>query len=136
MSSEQAYGARLEERPLSELVSQLSRDGALLIQQEVTLAKRELEDKLREVRSETMSIAVGGLVLYAGGLTLTAALVLLLAQWMPAWSAALLLGVLVTGLGAALAGRGRRRLQQVQLTPERSLRNVERDAEIVKEAIR
>lgn len=136
MSSQQVYGAPIEERPLGELIAQLSRDGALLVQQEMTLAKRELEDKLRHAQAQAMGIALGGLVLYAGALTIVAGLVLLLALWIPAWAAALLLGAVVAAIGAVLAARGRNRLEHVDLTPERTLRNVERDAEIVKEAIR
>ena len=124
----------LEERPIRELIAQLSRDGSLLVQQEVQLAKLELKEKATKVQAGATSLALGGLVLYAGILTLTAAVILLLSLAIAAWLAALLVGTAVATIGGVMLLRGQRALQEIDPKPERTLRSVQRDVEIIKEA--
>jgi hypothetical protein len=129
-------GAPIEERPLRDLVSQLSRDGSLLVKQEIALAKQELADKADALKVHVASLAIGGVVLYTGVLTLTAGVVLLLAQAVAAWLSALLVGVALATVGAILLLRGKKKLSEIQLQPEQTMTSVRRDVEAVKEATR
>lgn len=124
-----------EERPLAELVAQVSRDGSLLLKQELELAKQELGEKARGLTKATVSLAVGGLVLYAGVLALVAALALLLALALPAWLAAGLVGLVVTGVGAVMVGQGKKKLTELDLEPKKTLESVKRDVEVVEGAM-
>jgi putative superfamily III holin-X len=125
----------LEERPLRDLISQLSRDGSLLLRQEVALAKQELSEKAGGISAAAASIAIGGLVLYAGVLALVAGLALLLALTMPAWLAAVLVGVAVAAIGAVLLHQGTKKLGDLELNPKKTTESVKHDVEMVKEAI-
>lgn len=125
-----------EERPLRELVAQLSHDGSLLMQQEVALAKKEVQQKLGRVKKDVTAMAVGGAVLYAGVLTLLAAVVLLLSGFMPAWLSAFIVGAIVTGVGAAMSLKGKNDIADVDMTPEQSMRSVRTDLQVMKEAVR
>jgi hypothetical protein len=125
-----------EERPLRDLIAQLSRDGSLLLQQEVALAKTELNEKLAHVKKDAASMAIGGAVLYAGLLTLIASVVLLLALAIPAWVSALLVGLVVTGAGAAMTLKGKKGIEHIDLTPNQSMNSVKTDLRAMKEAVR
>lgn len=129
-------GVPLEERPLRDLVAQLSRDGSLLIQQEVALAKAELSEAGEKLKRGVSSAATGGVVLHAGLLTLIAAAVLLLSQVVAGWLAAAIVGALVSIVGAVLLARGKKNLGQAELLPKKAIESVERDVEMMKEAVR
>ena len=124
----------VEQRPLSELVAQLSRDGSLLVKQEIALAKQELADKAEVVQKHAAAMALGGVVLYTGSLALTAGIILLLAQVVAAWLSALLVGVALATTGAVLLLRGKKKLSDLSLRPDQSIRSVQRDVAAVKEA--
>ncbi len=129
-------GAPLEERPLGELVAQLSRDASTLVQQEIALAKAELSESAEKLKLGVVSAATGAFVLYAGILTLIAAAVLLLAQAVPSWLAALLVGGTVSVIGSVLVGRGKKSLDRVELLPKKAMHSVEQDVDMMKEAVR
>jgi len=126
----------VEDRSLRELVAQLSRDGSTLLRQEIALAKTELGESAKRLRQAVVAAATGALVMYAGALTLLAALVLLLGQVMPTWLSALLVGGVVTLVGVVLLGRGKAALDRVEVLPKQAMDNVERDVEMMKEAVR
>ena len=128
-------GAPLEERSLRELIGQLSRDGSLLLRQEVALAKQELTDKAKSFSRSAGEIAIGALVLYAGVLTLIAGVVMLLALALPGWLSAVLVGLVVAMVGAALLGRGKKRLENLDMKPRETVASVKRDVEMMKEAV-
>jgi Flp pilus assembly protein TadB len=125
----------LEERSLRSLIGQLSRDGSLLVQQEMALAKQELTEKASALAKSGAALAVGGLVLYAGLLAIVAAIVLGLALVLPAWVSALLVGVLFAATGAVLLLRGKKGLADLDLKPSKTAASVKRDIETMKEAI-
>jgi hypothetical protein len=125
----------VEERSLRSLIGQLSRDGSLLVQQEIALAKQELTEKAGVLAASGASMAVGGLVLYAGVLTITAGFVLALALAMPAWVSALLVGVALAAAGAVMLLRGKKRLTDLDLKPSKTTASVKRDVETLKEAV-
>ena len=124
----------LHERPIGELLTRLSHDTSLLLEQEIALAKREAYEKLDQLKVQVASLAVGGVVLHAGLLVLVAAAVLLLALWLPAWAAALAVGVALAAGGAILLIRGKEGLKKLELAPQATIRNVKQDVRTVKEA--
>jgi hypothetical protein len=129
-------GGVLEERPLRELVAQLSKDGGLLLRQEIALAKVELSEKAARLQSDLTSLATGAFVLYAGLLGLMAAVTLLLAEVIPGWAAALVVSLVVTGIGAALTLRSKHNLNELDLKPRKAAESVRKDVGMLKEAAR
>ncbi len=125
-----------EQRPLAELVAQLSQDVSQLVRQEIELAKREAAEKLRGFWAGASSVALGGVICHVGVLALTAALILLLAEAMSGWLAALIVGVVHTAIGALLLRRGAARLNELRLEPEQVTASLRNDVEVFKEAIR
>jgi VIT1/CCC1 family predicted Fe2+/Mn2+ transporter len=125
-----------EQRSLKELLANLSNDASQLFRQEVALAKAELDEKLSRVKKDVAALAIGGGVLVVGALTLVAAIVLVLAEAMPAWVAALLVGVALAAVGAWLTNKGKRDIQSVDFKPAKSIDSIRTDLRTMKEAVR
>src|SRR5689334_5736984 len=109
---------RKEERSIGELFSQLANDTTTLVRQEVRLAKVELGQKATQAGKQIGLIALGGAVTYAGFLAIIAALIALLAQYMSVWLSALIVGVVVAGIGYFLSRRELVALKQLDMTPK------------------
>jgi putative superfamily III holin-X len=120
------------ERPLSEIVSELWQNAEKLIRQEIALGSSEIETKLDRAKKELGVIATGGAVLYAGVLTLVAALVLLLGTVIALWLAALIIGAVVTGVGFAMARRTPP--SPSELVPTQTMASVKQDVRTFTEA--
>ena len=134
MESTQTEREELRQEPLSALIAKLSRDVSLLVRQEVALAKQEAAGKLTTLKTEAVGLGLGVVLAHVGLLVLVAALVLGLAEMMKPWLAALLVATLLLTVGAILLARGKARISRVDLKPQRTLQNIHRDVEAVKEA--
>lgn len=129
-----------DDRSIGALVSELSQETTTLLQQEIALAKTEMSEKVSQVSTGLVSLAIGGLVLFAGILVLLDALVFGLGELMPLdltpWLPALIVGVIVTVIGAILLQKGRSNLQTTNLMPQRTAASLQRDTETIKEQVR
>jgi hypothetical protein len=78
----------------------------------------------------------GGALIYAGFLGLMAAVILGLAKaGLDAWLAALLVGLFVVGIGAALVQKGRSGIAHTTVAPKRTLETLKDDADWAKEQL-
>ncbi|MEW6613756.1 MAG: phage holin family protein [Pseudomonadota bacterium] len=122
-----------DERSLASLFKELTGEMSLLVRKEVELAKVETTEKVTQAGAGLASLAVGGAVAFAGFLVLLAALVLGLGQVMALWLAALIVGVVVLGIGFMLLQKGRDNLKAQNLTPRRTVESLRRDKQFAKE---
>lgn len=122
----------LDIRTLPELVSQLTTDLATLVRKESELVRTELGEKLQAAGKAAGEIAAGGILLLAALGVLLAALVQGLSEYMHPAFAALLVGVVVAALGAFLVRAGLKMLSPGNLTPDRSARQLRKDAQLMK----
>lgn len=118
-----------EQQSLGDLFSELSAGTSALIRQEVQLAKAELSQKASKVGSSVGFMVAGGIVAYSGFLVLLAAIVLILAELMPIWLAALLVGIVVAAIGALVAYNGWETFQKTKMVPERTIQTLKEDKE-------
>jgi len=121
-----------DDRSLGELFSDLSRQTTTLVRQEVQLAKTEMSDKVSKVGKDVASMAVGGAIAYAGFLAIVAALIILLAEILPWWLAAFIVGVAVAATGYLLIQRGREAMKHDNLAPTQTIETLKEDAEWAK----
>src|SRR5829696_4786407 len=91
-----------DERSLGQLFSELAQEMGTLVRQEMALATTEMGNKAARVGRQVGIVALGGAVAYAGFLAIVGAAILLLANVMPLWMSALLIGLLVAGAGYVL----------------------------------
>jgi xanthine/uracil permease len=129
-----------DDRSIGTLVSELSQETTTLLQQEIALAKTEMSEKVSQVSTALVRLALGGLVLFAGLLLLLDAVVYGLSEIMPPdltpWLPALLVGLVVAIIGAVLLQKGRSNLQTSSLMPQRTATSLQRDTHMVKEQVR
>lgn len=129
-----------DDRSLGTLFSELTRETTTLVQQEIALAKAETSEKLSQLGSGLASLAIGGLVLFAGLLKLLDAVIFGLGELFPPdltpWLAALIVGGIVALIGAVMLQKGRSNLQPQNLVPQRTVDSLQRDQELVKEHVR
>ena len=117
-----------EERPIAELIRELSEQSSTLVHKELELAKLELAQKGERAGIGAGMFGGAGLVgLYAAG-ALTAAVVLLLATTMAGWLAALVVAAAYGLIAGGLALAGRSQIQQATPpVPEQATESVKED---------
>ncbi len=129
--------AQRDERSLGQLFGDLSRQLSTLVRQEIDLARTEVTTKAGAASRDVAMIGAGGALAYAGLLVLLAAVVLLLIEvGLDAWLAALIVGIVVLGVGGFLIMRGRDGIQKADLAPRRTIETIKDDAEWAKEQIK
>ncbi len=122
-----------DDRSLGELFSELSQETTTLIRQEVNLAKTEMSQKASRVGKDVGILAAGGAVAYAGLLAIIAGVIALLALVIPLWLSALLVGLVVAGVGYFLVRRGLDALKQEDLAPRQTIETLKEDKEWAKD---
>jgi hypothetical protein len=123
---------RYEDESVPGLVRKLASDLSTLFSQELALAKAEMTAAVKDVRGGVSSMAIGGGVLYAGLLFLLGGVMLLLGYWVELPIAALIVGAVVTIIGAILLNSGKKRMQADSLKPERTIDSVKKDADLAR----
>jgi hypothetical protein len=132
MSTHQAND--LHERPLGEVAAALTRDLSLLVRQELKLAKAEMRHKGRLALPGLGMMGAAGVVALLAGGALTAFLVLVLSLFLDEWLAALVVGVLLAAVAAALGLAGKERVEEMGTPlPEQTIETVKEDAAWMKE---
>ena len=126
----------MENRPLGDLFGDLATDMSNLVRQEVTLAKVEITQKAKYVGRNVGYLVIGGAVAYAALLAIIAAIIMLLAKVVPHWGSALIVGVVVGGIGWMLIGKAMMALQKADLTPRETVETLKEDATWMKEQIK
>ena len=116
-------------RPLADLFSNLMRDITTLVRSEMALARAEMGAKVSRVGRHVGAIAAGGVLALVGLFTLAAFLVLVLVRaGMPAWASALVVGGVLTAMGAVVAMRALTALRQESLAPTETIDSLKETA--------
>ena len=126
---------RIEERPLSELFSDLVTETSNLVRNEVALARVELTQKASKIGKNIGSLVIGGAIAYAALLAIGAAVIMLLSYVMPTWLAALIVGLIVGGVAWLMISKAMTELQKVELKPEQTVESVKEDARWIKDQV-
>ena len=126
----------LENKPLGDLFGDLASEMANLVRQEVALAKVEMTQKAKGIGKNVGYLVVGGAVGYAALLAVIAAIIMLLDNYMPAWGAALLVGILIAGISWLMIGKALNALQETEITPRETVETLKEDAAWVKQQIK
>jgi hypothetical protein len=129
--------SRSSDRSLGDLLGALTSQLGQLIHKEVELARTEMTANAVRTGKNASLIGVGGVVAYGGFLVLLAAAVALLTKvGLDLWLAALIVGLVVVGVGYALVQRGRSQLDASSLAPTRTIETLRDDAEWAKDRTR
>jgi hypothetical protein len=121
------------DRPLGELVQDLSRQTSTLIRQEMRLAQAELAEKGKHAGKGAGMFGGAGLVALYGVGALIAAAILGLATVLEPWIAAAAVGVGLLVIAGLLALTGKKEIDEAgPPKPELAMESVQRDVETVK----
>jgi hypothetical protein len=117
----------VQQRPLGELFSELASETGTLVRKEVELAKTEMSAKAAVAGRNAGAVAAGGAVAFMGGLALVAAMILALGMLIPLWASALIVGLVVAGIGGALVMKGLTAFKRIDPVPRETIRTLEED---------
>src|SRR3954465_4737933 len=130
------YRGQPRERSLFALFSDLWRETSTLVHEEAELAKAEMSEKVSQLSTGLAELAIGGLIVFAGFIVTLIALSNGLAHFLPEeqadWLPPLIVGVVVMAFGVLSLLRGRSNMKAQNLTPERTMESLGRDARMVK----
>ena len=122
-----------QDRPLGELVQDLSRQTSTLIRQEMRLAQAELTEKGRHAGKGAGMFGGAGVVALYGVGALIAAAILGLATVLEPWIAAAAIGAGLLLVAGILALTGKKELEEAgPPKPEQAIESVQRDIDTVK----
>lgn len=125
-----------DERSLGELFSELASDTSNLVRQELNLARAEITQKATAAGRDAGMIAAGGVLAHTAMLVLIAALVAGLAEFMPVWVSALLVGIVLAIAAYVLIRQGLNALKQINPKPEQTIETLKEDKEWIKDQTR
>ena len=127
----------LYNRSLNDLLKDLVEDLSLLVRHEMALARVKMTDKARTyARASVMMIVAIVLALLAIGV-LTACIILAIDLALPAWLAALIVGVAYPLIAGILVLVGRARLREAgRPVPEQTIETIKEDVSWAKQQAR
>lgn len=132
-SPEPTSDPRTPDAPLGALVHDLSVQIPELVRSELRLAQAELAQKGKRAGIGAGLFGAAGLLAFFGAATLIATIVLVLALVMPAWAAALVVGVALFAAAGVAALRGKSQVAEATpAKPERAVAGIKEDIETVK----
>jgi uncharacterized integral membrane protein len=124
-------------RSVPELLSDLVSQATTLFRKEGELIRAELSEKLGQILAAAGALAAGGILLLVALIVLALALVHAVSQIgdMGVGWASLIVGLVLAVVGGLLLMKGKNSLDASNLTPRRTLHQVKRDADLVKEQV-
>jgi uncharacterized membrane protein YqjE len=123
----------LRDRPIGELLRQLSQETTTLVRQELELAKAEMAEKGKRAGLGAGMFGGAGAAALLGLGALSGAAIAALDSAMPLWVAALIVAVIWLAVAAVLAVTGRTKVQQATPpVPEQTQQSVKEDLEWAK----
>jgi Putative Actinobacterial Holin-X, holin superfamily III len=97
----------------------------------LALARAQFTEALSSAKAGVVSLAAAGAILFAGFLVLLAAAVLALAQVLPSWAAALIIGFMMGAIGYGLLQAARKKLDPSVFKPTKTQQSLERDKRVL-----
>jgi uncharacterized membrane protein YqjE len=127
----------LRERPVSELLKELSTQTSTLVRQELDLAKAEMAEKGKQAGLGAGMFGGAGLFGVLALAALTTCVIAALATGMEVWLAALIVAVVHAGIAGALALLGRQKTREaIPPAPEQAIESTKEDVQWAKSQVR
>ena len=121
----------LRNRPIGELLSELSRDLGTLVRKEVELAKLELGEIAAKLARRAIFIGIGAALAFAGVMALVSTLILAgVAMGLSPLVSSLIVTLLMFALGGILVSQGLAALRKDRLVPTETIQTLKDTGEI------
>lgn len=125
-----------EDNSIRALLQELLTEVQRLFRQEIQLARAETQEKIGQVQYGAIHIAAGMGLAFAALLIILQAIVVGLSNFMAPWVASLIVGVVVAIIALILVMAGQSRLKAANLMPNRTIKSIRRDSDLVVEKAR
>jgi apolipoprotein N-acyltransferase len=126
----------LRDQSIGELLKHLSEQTATLVRQELDLARAEMQQRGKRAGLGLGLIGGGGVLALAAVGALTATLILVLAEWMDAWLAALIVTLVYAAGAAVLALQGKEKVGEATPPVPQTMETVKEDVQWAKTQVR
>lgn len=125
---------QMDARSLAEIVSDLKRDLTTLVREELSLARVEITEKSKRLRRGAVSLVVGGVIAFAGLLSLVAAVILGLDQALHApWLSSAIIGAILSMTGLVCMSAARKHFEG--LAPRETVESLRRSKELIENQV-
>jgi uncharacterized membrane protein YqjE len=121
------------ERSFSDLFQDIVRDLQEIVRSEVRLAKTEIRDEAVKTKAALLLLAAGAMASTFAVLFLLLTIVYALSRIMPDWAAALIVGAALAATAGVLLNVGLKRFKQIHPTPERTVETIKENVQWVKQ---
>ncbi len=133
MSANDTNGADLRDRPIGELLKQLSEETTTLVRKELDLAKAEMTEKGKQAGKGAGMFGAAGILGFLALGALTAFFIMLLDGAVPNWAAALIVAAVYAAIAGVLALTGRNKVQEATPPkPEQTVETIKEDVQWAK----
>ena len=123
------------ERPLSELLSDVTAQLQALVRKEIELGRAEISQEVNKAVKGAAAFAVAAVVGLLAAVALVFAAAWGLSELVPEGVAFLIVGVLLLAVAGGLFAAGRKKVAEVNPVPQRTVETVKEDVETVKDSL-
>ncbi len=124
-----------EERPLSELLSEVTGELGVLFRQEVELAKVETSEQVSRAVKAGAMLGAAGVVALLATMLLAWAAAWGLAEVIPTGFAFLVVGIVFLVMAAVLGSAGKKRMSSVNAVPDQTVATLRADVQSARDSI-
>ncbi len=121
------------EKPLSQLISDMTSDLSTLFRKEIELAKVETKEEISRATKAGGMLGAAGFAGYMAVVMLSFAIAFLLDLVLPTWAAFLIVAAIYGIVGFVLFQQGRNRMKTVNPVPEQTVETVKEDVQWLKD---
>jgi hypothetical protein len=123
------------ERPLGELLSDVTAKLQQLVRKEMELARAEVKEEVTKATKGVAAFAAAGVVGFLAAVALVFAAAWGLAEVVPEGVAFLIVGVVLLAVAGILFAQGRKKVAQVNPVPEQTVETVKEDVQTAKDSL-
>jgi uncharacterized membrane protein YqjE len=123
----------LQRESIGDLLSNLAVQSTNLVRDEIALVGREFYEKGKSIRPALIVLAIGAFLAMLASITLCAAIVLVISQYIDTWLSAAIVGGILGVIALLMITISVSRLKRTNFKPEQTLRSLEENKEWLKE---
>jgi uncharacterized membrane protein YqjE len=123
----------LQRESIGDLLSNLASQSTNLVRDEIALVGREFYEMGKTIRPALIVLAVGAFLAILASITLCAAIVLVISQYITTWLSAAITGSIIGVIALTMILISVSRLKQTSFKPKQTLRSLEENKEWLKE---
>lgn len=122
------------ERSIGTLFKELTHDFSTLVRSEIALAKLEMKQSVMRLGIGGVFFVLAAFAVLGASVLMLVTAILVLALWLPAWAATLIIAVLMLITAALFVAIGRRKMHNLDFKPEATIQNVRTDLQTLRGA--